>query len=182
MGQKKYLFWLIVPLCLVILYFFFPNDEEWLELEEKQELFKVEFANCNCEQSDHDYHPDHYLAPREVVINFFGYLKAGEYANVASFFDPDVMIAYFYEERSQKGYEKRIREFGTTFTRNQTLEDIRIVDLEKIGLSEYLVKVEMKFKDKSIIEKEIRIEERITEERLERESFIISKPSELLEK
>ncbi|MBG9568418.1 hypothetical protein [Brevibacillus agri] len=182
MDKKKMLWLLLVPLLVIVVMLMVKGKSNWMELEEKQDMFQVDLQNCNCERPDHEYHPEHYLVPKDVIINFFGYLKAGEYANVASFFDPDVMVAYFYEEKTKVGYDKKVKLFGDTLSRNGTLEDARIISLEKIGLSRYLVKVEIRYNDASTVEKEITLEERVTEERLERETFIITAPNKLLEK
>lgn len=181
--MKKYVGIIILVLLLGwVTYWIYSYDKErrWLNLEQQKEKFQIH-PQADCEECQEESHEDLYLTPRNVVINFFGYLMAGEYENIPSFFDPSVTLEYFYAEKSREGYLKRVQEFGNAITRNNTLADIRIIGISDVKLHQYEVIVELLYGNETV-RKTFLIEERMPEEGSEKQSIILTKPGELLNK
>lgn len=172
---------LLIPIFFVILFVWivFQNqDEGLLNLEKHVEFFHID-ENCDCEQPDEGSPPELDLSPKEVIFNFFGYLKANEYKNLPSFFAPEVMLEYFYADPNSNSYYQRVQEFGEKLSQKGELEDVRIISVEN-EFPKYHVKIELIYPDRNI-EKEILLEQRTTPERLKPQMFILTTPSELID-
>lgn len=150
MTKKAWIYILIFLVLLFGLPFLFheekKDDDEMnsKEINESTPLLQQDFrVDFSPPQNDSDPLSDSVeLSAKDIVINFFGYLKAGEFENAATFFYPDLYLDYFYADSHQR--EERIKQFGLMMTNRLRLMDIEIVDLQYLR-DGYDVTVKLKF-------------------------------------
>ncbi|MGM1023161.1 MAG: hypothetical protein ACQEXV_22245 [Bacillota bacterium] len=67
---------------------------------------------------------------KSFIWNFLGVVKSGHLDSATSFFEPNIMTQYFYQNyQAYEDYSRKLEEFGNGLTRNHTLASF---DLQKL--------------------------------------------------
>ncbi|RFB28282.1 hypothetical protein DZB91_24080 [Brevibacillus sp. VP] len=173
--MKKY--WYLPVIALLICAIILWKNNQWMHLDKRVNEYK---KTVTTDQSE-NYEPSKfsYIGPTESVENFFGFSIAERYDNLSSFFEPDISLAYFYQDATENGFYERSKKFGEMLTKNGNLKDVKLIEIKEETLNNYVVKVVLKYENEKV-DLIFSMQGIKTPEKIKPEIFITTPPEELI--